>query len=133
MNALFIIFLIAIVVLGLIAAARGGLSLVAGNVEKKSNSFSHYFNCVLQRLNPVKGTPKLFLLWVGGGLFKIWKFIYVFPDLIFKNWWPDRNGKTLLRVKVCRNIFWVIVAIVGMYFVKLHINPFLDWLYMRFI
>ncbi len=138
MSALFIIFLVFIVGLGLRAGFRGLFSVGAGNVPKpkkdeKGPGFAHYFNCTLQGLNPATGTPKSFLSWFGSILLKIWKSIYVLPDFIFKSWWPNCNGKTLLRVKVCRNIFWIIVALVAIYFVKLHIDQFLDWLYMRFI
>ncbi|MCI8961363.1 MAG: hypothetical protein HFJ18_00335 [Clostridia bacterium] len=101
-------------------AIKGLLSVGAGQGDrpekgKKSRyGICHFFGCLFQGLNPVTDSAEPILAWILGKLKKYFSILFWSPNWIWKHLWPDTpNGKTLLRVKACTVIFWIIFGCIA--------------------
>lgn len=113
-------------ILGAVLAGKGSKS----KKDEKPNGFASWVNCILQRINPVTGTPKNFFVWIWDLMVKFKTKIYSSTEKLWKIVWDNKQGETLFRVRACNFVTWFIIILVAFYIIKLQANNWLDHLYL---
>ena len=91
----------------------GQLSIGAGQGKKpekdKKSPYGivHFFNCIIQGLNPVTGEPSLLLLFLKKLIFSVVSFVFCAPNWIWGHWIKRKWLQNL-----CTIVFWCLLALV---------------------
>lgn len=91
----------------------GQLSIGAGQGKKpekdKKSPYGivHFFNCIIQGLNPVTGEPSLLLLFLKKVIGKAVSFVFLAPNWIWGHWIKRKWLQNL-----CTIVFWCLLALV---------------------